>query len=164
MSEEASTNDGVGLNNSNGGLSNILLNFNILSTPLSPMYNNIYASIITILYVKIVMEIGAYIRIKYGVPELSRKFVHLCACQIVLFWGLFDVNHWGWRLNVTVPVVMSLRLLYKVSMIRKEIILCTSLWFDSTLNLLCIVKGSNIERSRSKFVVICLIFFKAELI
>ena len=61
------------------------------------------------------MEIGTYIRVKYGVPELSRKFVHFCACSIVIFWPLFDPAHWGWRLNVTVPVVMSLRLLYKVS-------------------------------------------------
>lgn len=64
------------------------------------------------------MEIGAYIRVKYGVPELSRKFVHLSACSYVVFWPLFDSSHWGWRLNVTVPVVMSLRLLYKGAILK----------------------------------------------
>ena len=101
---------------SKGGLTNILLNspfFNIIR-PISPMYNNILSAIITILYVKIVMEIGQYIRVKYGEPELSRKFVHLAATSFVVFWPLFDSTHWGWRLNVTVPVIMSLRLLYKV--------------------------------------------------
>lgn len=64
------------------------------------------------------MEIGAYIRVKYGVPELSRKFVHLCACSCVVFWPLFDPGHWGWRLNAIVPVVMSLRLLYKGAILK----------------------------------------------
>lgn len=82
---------------------------------LSPMYNNILAALLTILYVKTVMEVGNLIRVKYDLPELSRKFIHLCACSLVVFWPLFDSQHWGWRLNVTVPVVMSLRLFYKVS-------------------------------------------------
>lgn len=64
------------------------------------------------------MEIGLIIRVKYGVPELSRKFVHLSACSWLFFWPLFDSSHWGWRLNVTVPVVMSLRLLYKGAILK----------------------------------------------
>lgn len=67
---------------------------------------------------KTVLEIGTFIRVKFDVPELSRKFVHFAACSIVLFWPLFDVSHWGWRLNVTVPVVMSLRLLYKGAILK----------------------------------------------
>ena len=99
---------------SKGGLTTILINNSPFFYPISPMYNNILSAIITILYVKIVMEIGQYIRVKYGEPELSRKFVHLAAASFVVFWPLFDSSHWGWRLNVTVPVIMSLRLLYKV--------------------------------------------------
>ncbi len=81
---------------------------------LTPKTNNIAAALITIIYVKIVMEVGMLIRIKFDMPEISRKFIHICACSYVVFWPLFDVEHWGWRLNATVPVVMSFRLLYKV--------------------------------------------------
>jgi len=102
------------MNSSHGGLNTLLLTHFPTLQPLTPTQNNIYAALITILYVKIVMEIGALIRIKYDLAELSRKFIHLCACSLIVFWPLFDVDHWGWRLNVTVPVVMSVRLLYKV--------------------------------------------------
>jgi len=98
-----------------GGLNAILVTkLKLLQSPLSPVYNNVLSTLITIVYVKVALEIGTCVRTKYGVPELSRKFAHLCACSYVIFWPLFDVGHWGWRLNVTVPVVMSLRLLYKV--------------------------------------------------
>ena len=96
-----------------GGLASLLSSFN-----LSPMYNNVFSAILTILYVKSVMELAHFIRVKYKVIELSRKFVHLAACSFVIFWPLFDSNHWGWRLNVTVPFVMSLRLLYKGAILK----------------------------------------------
>mmetsp|Transcript_28407 Transcript_28407/g.52423 ORF Transcript_28407/g.52423 Transcript_28407/m.52423 type:complete len:259 (+) Transcript_28407:107-883(+) len=102
----------------NRDLSSLLLHYHLIQNPLSPMYNNIASALLTIIYVKLVMEIGAFIRVRYGVPELSRKFVHLCACSWVVFWPLFDSSHWGWRLNVTVPVVMSLRLLYKGAILK----------------------------------------------
>ena len=114
----SSQTDDIKIMSSNGGLTTFLLS-SPLSTRmpqrlLTPLYNNIFSALLTIIYVRTVMEIGAYIRVKYGVPELSRKFVHLCACSFVIFWPLFDIGHWGWRLNVTVPVVMSFRLVYKV--------------------------------------------------
>lgn len=102
------------MNSSHGGLNALLLARFPTLRPLTPTQNNVYAALVTILYVKIVMEIGALIRIKYDFAELSRKFIHLCACSLIVFWPLFDADHWGWRLNVTVPVVMSVRLLYKV--------------------------------------------------
>ncbi|KAL3803617.1 hypothetical protein ACHAW5_006379 [Stephanodiscus triporus] len=86
----------------------------MIQTPLSPVLNNVVSTLITIAYVKFALEVGSYVRVKYGVTELSRKFVHLCACSFVVFWPLYDAGHWGWRLNVTVPAVMSLRLIYKV--------------------------------------------------
>jgi hypothetical protein len=106
-----------------GGLNAILVTkLGLLQSPLSPVWNNVLSTLITIVYVKVALEIGSFVRVKYGVPELSRKFVHLCACSFVLFWPLFDVGHWGWRLNVTVPVVMSLRLIYKVGARDGELI------------------------------------------
>lgn len=134
MAEEAGgtsyqTNNNGGII-SGGGLSTFLANnsrlfssiipsrYNIMNQPLSPIYNNVLSALATIIYVKLVMEIGTYIRIKYGVPEFSRKFVHFCACSFVMFWPLFDAGHWGWRLNITVPVVMSLRLLYKGAILK----------------------------------------------
>lgn len=106
----------MGVGGGGGGLNAILFTkLGILQRPLSPVMNNVYATLLTILYVKVVLEFGSYLRARYDVPEMSRKFVHLAACSFVIFWPLFDIGHWGWRLNVTVPVVMSLRLLYKVS-------------------------------------------------
>ena len=108
-----------------GGLNSLLVTkLGLLSHPLSPMYTNIVAALLTIIYVKAILEIAAYVRSKTqnstttdtaSSVEWSRKLVHFAACSYVVFWPLFDSSHWGWRLNVTVPVVMSLRLLYKVS-------------------------------------------------
>lgn len=118
-----------------GGLNSILVTkLGLLSHPLSPMYTNIVSALVTILYVKTILEIAAYVRSRstsiMGV-EWSRKFVHFAACSYVLFWPLFDASHWGWRLNVTVPVVMSLRLLYKVRGGEREL---------SRMSLLCCVQ------------------------
>ena len=115
--EEAGKIAAAASSHGNGGattLASFLLRHRVTQNPLSPVHNNVASALLTIIYVKLVMEIGAFIRVRYGAPELSRKFVHLSACSIVLFWPLFDSSHWGWRLNVTVPAVMSLRLLYKV--------------------------------------------------
>lgn len=119
-------NVGGGSSSSGGaGLNSILVKLGLLSHPLSPMYTNIAAALLTIIYVKAILEIAAYVRSRQNnnnassissSVEWSRKLVHFAACSYVLFWPLFDASHWGWRLNVTVPVVMSLRLLYKVSL------------------------------------------------
>lgn len=102
-----------------GQLSAFLLNHYIISKPLSPLINNIAAALLTVAYVRGVMEVGAQIRTKYRQPELSRKFIHLCACSFVIWWPLFDTSHWGWRLNVTVPAVMIMRLVW-IGAIKKE--------------------------------------------
>jgi len=64
------------------------------------------------------MELAHFIRVKYKIIELSRKFVHLAACSFAIFWPLFDSNHWGWRLNIIVSGVMTLRLLYKGAILK----------------------------------------------
>jgi len=45
--------------------------------------------------------------------DISRKFIHVMAGCWILFWPLFDVTHWSWRLNILVPSVMSVKLFYK---------------------------------------------------
>ena len=103
----------VGNTSSSGQLSAFLVSHSIITKSLSPLHNNVASALLTVVYVKCVMELGALIRIKYGHPELSRKFIHLCACSAVVWWPLFDTSHWGWRLNVTVPACMAIRLVYK---------------------------------------------------
>jgi len=103
---------------SSGQLSAFLVGHSIIAKPLSPLHNNVVSALLTVVYVKCVMELGALIRIKYGNPELSRKFIHLCACSAVIWWPLFDTSHWGWRLNVTVPLCMAIRLIYKGAVLK----------------------------------------------
>ncbi len=83
----------------------------------SPLGNNILASLLTVIYIKITMEIASLLRKLLPFvngADVSRKFIHVCAGCWILFWPLFDVTHWSWRLNVLVPSVMSLKLFYKV--------------------------------------------------
>jgi len=101
-----------------GQLSAFLVSHSIIAKPLLPLHNNIASALLTVAYVKCVMEVSALIRVKYEQPEFSRKFLHVCACSYVIWWPLFDSNHWSWRLNVTVPFVMSLRLLYKGAILK----------------------------------------------
>ena len=103
---------------SSGQLSAFLVSHSIITKPLSPLHNNVASALLTVVYVKCVMELGALIRIKYGRPELSRKFIHLCACSAVVWWPLFDTSHWGWRLNCTVPTCMAIRLIYKGAILK----------------------------------------------
>jgi len=82
----------------------------------NPLFNNILCALLTVIYIKVVMDIASKLREKIGytnITDLSRKFIHVCAGCYILFWPLFDVTHWSWRLNVLVPSVMSVKLVYK---------------------------------------------------
>lgn len=82
---------------------------------LSPLWNNISCALLTVLYIKIVLDVATMIRERLGLnADISRKFIHICAGCWILFWPLFDVTHWSWRLNILVPSVMSVKLFYKV--------------------------------------------------
>lgn len=59
------------------------------------------------------MEIASHIREQLRCADESRKFIHVSAGCWILFWPLFDVTHWSWRLNILVPAVMSVKLFYK---------------------------------------------------
>ena len=85
-----------------------------LNLYLSPLWNNIGCALLTVIYVKTVMETASQLRNHmHTKPQDCRKFIHVCAGCWIVFWPLFDVGHWSWRLNVLVPTVMSLKLFYK---------------------------------------------------
>ena len=114
-------------NNTNTTTNNKLLKLiqNIASflgiTTLSPLWNNIACALLTVLYIKIVLDIASMIREKLGLnADISRKFIHICAGCWILFWPLFDVTHWSWRLNILVPSVMSVKLFYKVRVSKQR--------------------------------------------
>lgn len=91
---------------------------------LKPLHNNILCALLTLVYVKIYMEISSVLRIRLGKVMEARRFIHVCDSSLLIFWPLFDANHWSWRLNVLVPVVMAVRIFYKVS------VLFCLVWFD----------------------------------
>lgn len=85
----------------------------LYSSQITPLWHNIFCSLLTVIYVKVILTIGSGIRERLRCAYESRKFVHVGAACWVLFWPLFDVSHWSWRLNILVPAVMSLKLFYK---------------------------------------------------
>jgi len=87
------------------------------SFQVTPLWNNIICSLLTVVYVKVVLITAANIRDQLRCAYESRKFVHVGAACWILFWPLFDVSHWSWRLNILVPSVMSMKLFYKVSLV-----------------------------------------------
>jgi len=97
-----------------GEIANFLLAHTSLKV--TPLWNNIICSLLTVVYVKAVQTIAANIRDQLRCAYESRKFVHVGAACWILFWPLFDVSHWSWRLNILVPSVMSMKLFYKVSL------------------------------------------------
>jgi hypothetical protein len=96
-----------------GFLTNLLAQYAQFN--LQPLWNNIGCALITVIYVKTVLEIAAFIRDRLKSAFVSRKFLHVFASCWILFWPLFDVSHWSWRLNILVPSVMSIKIFYKVS-------------------------------------------------
>ncbi len=85
-----------------------------LALTLTPLTNNILAALLTVLYVKCILDIGSILRERLGCAYESRKLVHVGAACWICFWPLFDVMHWSWRLNILVPTVMAIKLFYKV--------------------------------------------------
>ena len=82
---------------------------------ISPLWNNIISALFTVIYIKTTMDISLLVRKRLGFnADISRKFIHVMAGCWILFWPLFDVTHWSWRLNILVPSVMSVKLFYKV--------------------------------------------------
>ena len=87
-----------------------------MKLPDDSMWSNIIVTLLTLIYVALILQIGLLLKNLY--PErtiLSRKFIHICASTWILFWPLFDQSHWTWMLNISVPVVISFKLLLHVS-------------------------------------------------
>lgn len=91
----------------------------ILHISLSPLWNNILVALLTVLYVKIAYDswlrrtwVDASSRGAAGGGH-RRQLVHMTLASWFLFWPLFDVSDWSWRLNVLVPAVVGSRFLYK---------------------------------------------------
>jgi len=99
-----------------GFLTTILNEYGIISS-LPPLWNNIGCALLTVVYIKCVMEMASIIRTRLRCAEESRKFIHIAASCWILFWPLFDVTHWSWRLNILVPTAISLKLFYKGSIL-----------------------------------------------
>ena len=86
--------------------------------PLDPLVNNVLMSLFTLVYILVVMEIAGLVRDKLGMPEVARKIIHIAASSWLLFWPLFRTSHWSWRLNVAIPVVYIVKLLYLALLLK----------------------------------------------
>jgi CDP-diglyceride synthetase len=84
---------------------------------LSPLHNNIGASLLMVIYFKIAIELICWINFRFKGP--SRHMYHGFLTSLVIFWPLFDTSEWSWRLHAIVPAVMASRLLFKGG-IRKD--------------------------------------------
>jgi phytol kinase len=104
---------------------------------LTTTQHNVLAAIITIVYVKIVIGISnKLVELDVVSSRITRKIVHIAAGSWIIWWPLFVVgrngdddndddsdnnDNWSslssssssWRLNIIVPAIYSIQLLYK---------------------------------------------------
>jgi len=103
-----------------GGFSILLKEYTGMNTDfITPLGNNILCALFTVIYTRCMMDIASRVimhRLGFH-ADVSRKFIHVFAGCWILFWPLFDVTHWSWRLNVLVPAVISVKLFYKGAII-----------------------------------------------
>ena len=86
-----------------------------------PLYNNIAAALVVLVYVKTVIAIcDELVRRKMLKPSDSRKVVHVAAGSWLLFWNLFDESHWTWMLNIFVPAAFTFTLTLKGAIIQDK--------------------------------------------
>lgn len=104
---------------------------------MSPLSNNVYTVLLTVLYVKVGFELASWIRWRMGKRRLPRILVHLCLSSVIIFWPLYDSTNWSWRLNVLVPSTVASRLVYKVRRRSYVIFLNTKCFCSLKLNRAC---------------------------
>lgn len=119
---------------------------------LSPFVNNVLITLLTLVYIIVVMEIASFIRERLKMPEASRKTIHIAASSWLLFWPLFDTSHWSWRFNVAIPAVYIVKLLYLVSVLVQGSA-CIRCWeprhpLDTILNPYHYTLGAHCKRPR----------------
>jgi CDP-diglyceride synthetase len=72
-----------------------------------------------LLYFKVALETIAWWhsiehhRPQHTTASISRPCIHLVLSSCVVFWPLFDVTDWSWRLNTLVPAALLARFIYK---------------------------------------------------
>jgi hypothetical protein len=91
---------------------------------LSPLWNNISCTLLTLAYVKAAMEGATWIRLRLNSKSEAQQVVHIALSSLLLFWPLYDKTDWSWRLNVLIPAVLGTRLVFKVrtqiSVVRRK--------------------------------------------
>ena len=50
--------------------------------------------------------------------KIGRKISHICAGSFIIFWPLFDSDHWTWRFNILVYVIYATSLFVKGAITR----------------------------------------------
>jgi len=86
---------------------------------LDPLHQNILAALATVVYVKLVVG-GCDFAVsrKLLSPKISRKVIHIAAGSWIIFWPVFNTDHWTWKLNVVVPAVYTVQLFVKGAILR----------------------------------------------
>jgi phytol kinase len=80
---------------------------------------NIFMTIVTVVYVKIIVAWCDYAKEHRWLPsDVTRKIIHLAAACWCMFWPYFDTAHWTWQLNVVVPAVYAVQLFVKGAILR----------------------------------------------
>lgn len=77
------------------------------------LIHNTLITVAALIYVFAVVGIMDY-AVKKGFPQdISRKVVHIAAGSWLIFWPLYDVNHWSKYFNITPALVWTFLLIIK---------------------------------------------------
>ena len=86
---------------------------------MEPLYQNLLATLAVITFVKTVVGTCDYaVSKKWISSSVSRKITHIAAGSWIMFWPLFSIDHWTWRLNVFPSVAYSLSLFIKGAILK----------------------------------------------
>ncbi|MFQ3597712.1 MAG: phosphatidate cytidylyltransferase [Chloroherpetonaceae bacterium] len=81
---------------------------------LPPLYNNLLAALLTVIYVFSLVALMEVFVTRFGLArDLSRKITHIGAGMIIAFLPLFDDSHWSKYLNVSIFVIWIVLLVQK---------------------------------------------------
>lgn len=87
--------------------------------PEDPLQRNLFAVAATVVYVKLVVGLCDWaVSNKVLAPRVSRKCIHVAAGSWIVFWPLFSIDHWTWRLNILVPLIYTIQLFVKGAILR----------------------------------------------
>jgi phytol kinase len=86
---------------------------------MEPLYQNILASLATVVYVKAVIASCEFAVSRQWLPaKVSRKVIHVAAGSWIMFWPLFSTDHWTWKLNILIPAIYTVQLFVKGAIVR----------------------------------------------